>query len=229
MFEERLIRQRDIIPEGILATRITCIGCGAIGSHAVKALAQMGFHNIEVFDDDIVEIENMNAQGFPLAAMGLSKVEAIKNVVKEYTGIDIQTRKERYVEGRFPGIVISAVDNMATRRLIWDQHQGKAIGTLAIIDPRMGAEQALLYTMKPMQPKDETGYRKTLHRDEDGVMERCTAKSTIYTAMLLAGLVTKAVKDILTGAAVYPRVVAWDIGANDFTLWGPKIDVAAVG
>lgn len=214
--EVRLMRQLDIIPMYALDIPITVIGAGAVGSHVVKALAQMGFDDITVFDDDVVSEENLNSQGYPVDALTEPKVMALANIVEAYTGEKgiLDVRPERYDGGVFEGIVISAVDNMATRKLIWENHAGKALKTLAIIDPRMGAEFALLYVMNPMKPTDQITYTKTLHTDEEGVPEPCTAKATIYTAMLLAGLVCKAVKDVAMGLN-YTRSVVWNICAND--------------
>lgn len=211
---ERLLRQLDIIPMEALEIPITVIGAGAVGSHVVKALAQMGFEDITVFDDDVVSEENLNAQGYPIAAIGKAKTQALCEIVEEYTSERIICAPIRYAAGVLPGIVISAVDNMESRRLIWENHAGKALGTIAVIDPRMGAETALLYVMDPMSPLDQTSYEKTLHTDEESVKEPCTAKATIYTALLLSGLVCKAVKDIALGLP-YTRVVLWNIAAND--------------
>lgn len=221
---ENLIRQMAIIPMDALKMKVTVIGAGAIGSHVVKSLAQMGMGDITVFDDDVVSFENMNAQGFGLSHVGKPKVEALADIVKEYTGIEITAKRERYKEGRFDGIVVSAVDNMATRKLIWDEHKAKAVNCVAFIDPRMGAENAMLFHMNPMNPVDQKTYEKGLYSDDDAVREPCTAKATIYTALLLSGLVCKAVKDVITEEKETPlRTALWNIRGNDLEIWGtPK-------
>jgi hypothetical protein len=214
-----LIRQLDIIPLPALETPVTVIGAGAIGSHVVKALAQMGFHNLTVFDEDVIEAENFNCQGYPHSALGKPKVEALAAIVKEYVGIDIKAHRQRYEGGIFPGIVVSAVDNMATRKLIWEEHAGKALNTMAVIDPRMGAESAMLFAMNPMLPEDQETYGKFLYKDEDALREPCTAKATMYTALCLAGMVCKAIKDTVVPMKRYPRVLFWSIRENDWELY----------
>ena len=213
------MRQFAIIPMEILETPITVIGAGAIGSHTVKALAQMGFTDITVYDDDTVELENLNSKGYPISALGKPKVEALARIVHEYTETEIKTVNARYAGGIFRGIVVSAVDNMATRRLLWEAHAAKGLQTIAIVDPRMGAEMAMLYTMRPMEPRDQETYVKTLYSDAEALQEPCTAKSTIYTALLLSGHVVKAIKDLLTDSLRYPRIVAWNIRENDYELF----------
>ena len=204
----------DIIPLGILGEKITVIGAGAIGGWAVLALAKMGFSNITVYDFDKVDTVNLNSQFYRVKDVGQPKVTALANLVMDFTGVQIVARNEKYTGGTFPGTVIAAVDSMAVRKLIWQEHAGKSPLTRMIIDPRMGAEQALLYAMNPNIEKDREDYAKTLYSDTEAVQERCTAKATIYTANLLSGLVVKCVKDILTKPD-YLRCAQWDIAAND--------------
>jgi hypothetical protein len=89
-------------------------------------------------------------------------------------------------------------------------------GTKYVIDPRMSAETALMYTMNPMNDRDDESYRNTLYTDANAVQERCTAKSTMYTVLSISGLVAKTVKDIVTGSP-YPRVTMWSIKDNQYT------------
>lgn len=211
---EHLTRQLDLIPIDVLGERITIIGAGAIGSWTTLALAKMGFEDLTVFDFDKVDTVNLNSQFFPRAAVGRPKVEVLAELTREFTGVSINACNSKYEQGQFPGIVISAVDSMAVRSLVWENHVNRAPLTRAIIDPRMGAEQALLYVVKPMDEKDQASYTKSLYSDESAVQERCTAKATIYTANLLSGLVCKAVKDLLTRPD-YLRTAQWDIAGNE--------------
>lgn len=212
---EHLTRQLDLIPMASLDYKITVIGAGAIGSWTVLALAKMGFWDITVFDDDTVTIENMNCQFFRFSDIGKSKALALQAMVKDFTGVEIEAFNQRYGgKNTFNGIVISAVDSMSVRRMIWEAHQLSPF-TKVIIDPRMGAEDALMYSMRPNDKTDRETYRKSLYTDAQAMPERCTAKSTIYTANMLSGLVCKAVKDIVTDKP-YPRITHWSIAANEF-------------
>lgn len=219
---EHLTRQLDIIPVEALTKQITVIGAGAVGGWTVLSLAKMGFENLTVYDMDTVSIENMNCQFYPYSAIGKSKTESLKDLVKSFANVDINAINGRY-EGKqsFDGIVISAVDSMAVRRLIWDAQKKAKSKTEFVIDPRMGAETSLLYVMSPKDEKDVTAYEKTLYTDDNAVQERCTAKATVYTANLLAGQVCKAVKDIAVGAP-YTRLSQWDINKNVVQMWNKK-------
>lgn len=209
---EHLTRQLDIIPVAVLGEPIHIIGAGAVGSFTALALSKMGFADITVFDFDKIEVENMNCQFYRTNDIGTLKVEALQSLVRDFTGVKINVKKKPYATGLLDGIVISAVDSMKARRLIWENHKERALATRIIIDPRMGAEFATVYAMNPMNPEDIKSYEKTLHTDEQAERERCTAKSTIYTALLLSGFVSKVVKDVLTSDR-YPRVTNWNIKA----------------
>lgn len=217
------MRQIDILPPMLLQEPITIIGCGAIGSFTTLSLAKMGFENIQVFDPDGVEPENMNCQFFRHSDIGKAKADALASLIEDFTEVKIQSHTATYEKGIFPGVVISAVDNMATRRLIWEQHKDVGVNTRAIIDPRMGAESALLYTMVPTNLEDQKSYERVLYDDKDAQPERCTAKSTMYTVGMISGLVAKTVKDLLTNGR-YPRVAQWGIKDNFFVAW-PKAEV----
>jgi len=218
---EHLTRQKEIIPMEVLNTPITVIGAGAVGSWVVLSLAKMGFHDITVFDDDTITIENMNCQFYPHDAIGQSKVAALHRMVKQFANVEIHALAHRFTgREQLTSIVISAVDSMTARKLVWDSAKANKAVTM-FIDPRMGAEMALMYSMNPKDAKDITSYEKTLYSDKEAVMERCTAKATIYTANLLAGLVVKAVKDAVLNAP-RTRVAQWDIGKNQVQMYSSE-------
>lgn len=216
--EQMLTRQSDLITAEQLKQKVVIIGAGAIGSWTALCLAKMGIQDITVFDDDEVSIENMNCQFFPLAAIGRGKAAALAEMVQQFTGVFIEAVPYRY-QGEEPlkGLVIAAVDSMSARAAIYGANKGNQ-AVPYIIDPRMGAEQAQMYVMSPSDTADQASYEKTLYSDDAAVVERCTAKSTIYTANLLAGSVAKAVKDIITGNK-YQRVMQWSIADNQQLSW----------
>lgn len=214
---EHLTRQLDLIPLESLKTPIWIIGCGAIGSFVALQLAKMGLYDLHLVDPDMVSIENMSCQFFRHRDVGRPKVDALSDLLYDFAGEMIKT-KFHFSKWNpvmpMKGIVIAAVDDMQVRGDIFTQCV-KNFQVTHFIDPRMGAETALMYVMKPQEAKDRESYAKTLYTDQDAVQERCTAKSTIYTANLLSGLVVKAVKDIIVKAEKYPRVTQWAIALDE--------------
>lgn len=216
--EEQLIRQSAIIPARVLDTPITVIGAGAIGSFTVLALSKMGFTKIHVWDFDEVSDANMSCQWFRVGDIGKPKVIALRDLIRDFTGLNIEVSEEKY-EGQteLEGIVISSVDSMKARKMIWQSVQ-KSRQVMFLIDPRMAAEYALSFVMDPKNEKDIKAYETTLYTDSNSVDEPCTAKATMYTATMLAGYVAKHVKDILTGTP-YARTTQWNIGTNVLQNW----------
>lgn len=211
-----LTRQLELIPLDVLSTPITIVGAGAVGGSATMCLAKMGFTDLTVWDPDRVEIENFNCQWYGRADIGKLKVEALDAQITYQTNHPLRTYAERF-RGTPSGIVVSAVDSMASRAEIWERAEN-AVGVKIFIDVRMSAEQLAIYAMRPMVPRDREAYVKTLHGDDTAHHERCTAKATMYTAMLAGGYVGKVVKDYLTTGR-YPRITTWHIGGNDLTCW----------
>lgn len=196
--EEFITRHRDLISPEAYAKKIVVVGAGAIGSFVVLSLAKMGYHNIHAYDFDTVEPENIGSQFFNIESIGKKKVDALGRMVWDFTGIAIQMHDREVKEGERldAHIVISAVDNMKVRKMLYE-----ASDCHYLIDPRMGAEYATMTTVKMDGSKSEhESYQKSLFSDEEAVRERCTAKTTIYTVLLIAGQVVKAVKDITTGS-----------------------------
>lgn len=218
MFEnEHLVRQVDLIPPDKQGIGITVIGAGAIGSFATLALVKSGYYNVKVFDFDVVSIENMSCQGYRKKDIGKPKVEALAEIVKEFTEVDIEVVNKKWEPSyQENAIVIVAVDSMEARRTIFETIKGKCLSVKYMIDPRMGAEVAAMYCVAPHVQADAENYNNTLYSDADAVAERCTAKATNYTANMLAGLVVKCVKNLSLGQA-YPRTVLWDIAKDDMT------------
>jgi hypothetical protein len=223
MKKEYLLRQSELIPLEVLSQPIKVVGAGSVGTFTVLALTKMGFSNITVFDNDTVDVENMNCQLFKTTDISQKKVVALAQNIFEYTGVRIEAVAQKYEGGVLDGIVVATVDSMAVRKLIWDEHHGMSLSTKLIIDPRMAIETALLYAMKPGDVKDGDSYATTLYSDNEAVQERCTNKATGYTAMMIGAQVAKTVKDFLTGKP-YGRIVQWSIANNQQVVFNTKKD-----
>lgn len=214
---QTLTRQSDLIPLSVLSKRITIIGAGAVGSWTTLALVKMGFGNITVYDYDTIDIENMNCQFYPISAIGEQKVSALKRMVKDFTTLDILAYDTKVDEetSLVGDIIISAVDSMAVRRMLFGL--AKSRGAM-FLDPRMGAETMHLYAMNLSDPNDCESYLKSWYSDEDADQAACTSKATIYCANILAGLVSKTVKNIACGDD-YTRILRYDLTHNHHENW----------
>lgn len=216
--DEHLTRQSDIINGALLGQRVVVVGVGATGSFSVLALAKMGVTNITVYDYDEVSIENMNNQFYRKKDVGLSKVQALTNLIEDFTEVRITgynvkfddtipaEEMKRVLEGAY---LLCCADDMDVRRFCLDM--AAAHGATVLVDPRMGAEMYSQYVVKePSNPDNVKDYLKTLYKNEDALQVPCTAKSTIYTAISAAGLIVKTVKNVLTGEE-HPKMIHWNV------------------
>lgn len=209
-----LIRQQDIIAEKNLGTEITVIGAGAIGSMTTLLLAKSGFSNIRVYDADNVDAVNINSQFYRISDIGRKKVDALKDIVREFSGVEINAIPEFWNGETHFGIVVIAVDSMKVRKAIYSAHYSKAFNTW-LIDSRMGAETFLIYTYHSMR---ESKYSNSLYSDEESLQEPCTAKATSYCAGILAGHVAATVKALVCGLT-HVKFMQGDIKAGEYQAW----------
>lgn len=210
---DHLTRQLDLLPIEKLGMPVNIIGCGAIGSFVALELAKMGVTRLKVWDNDEVSVENMSNQFFRFSDIGKPKAHALASLVNDFTRVNINAVNALFTPESMTGlqgIVIAAVDSMAARRMILESAKSTTNAVKYIIDPRMSAE---FYTQYTTRVNDSDWYVKSLHSDKDAVQERCTAKSTIYTATLAAGMVVKTVKNILMSQE-YPKNVQWNVAAS---------------
>ncbi len=217
-FQRYRTRHLDLMPLEAFSCPITIVGAGAIGSYTTLALAKLGFCNLEVWDDDVVDDVNVGVQLYGPRDIGQHKVNALARIIEEQTAVELKchrTKAQRDVNGR---IIIMAVDSMVARKTLWENNRPELF-----IDARMAIEFALLFAMKPGDKQDAKAYRASLYTDESAVQERCTLKATTYTAMLIGGMVAKTVKDYLASKGErYPRTMQWDIAQGAQIIgWGP--------
>jgi molybdopterin/thiamine biosynthesis adenylyltransferase len=110
---------------------INIIGCGGIGARILPALTRMlsAPTSIYLWDDDTVEVKNLLRQNFALPDVGKPKAEVLAQ--RYSTALArCQARTERwsdYNHGMPEGMVISAVDDWATRRALMTQRYGPVI------------------------------------------------------------------------------------------------------
>src|SRR5207244_2983363 len=87
-------RQLDLITPGELKLPITVVGAGGIGSPTALALAKMGCSRLTVYDPDLVEPHNLPNQFYRLKDSARPKVEALRDLIRSFTGLEIVALQE---------------------------------------------------------------------------------------------------------------------------------------
>jgi hypothetical protein len=106
-------------------------------------------------------------------------------------------------------IVISAVDSMKSRKIIWKSVHDQA-GVHPYIDARMGLEILVVHTVRPQVREDRVRYSQTIVPDDQAYQEPCTARTICYTPLMAASLVCNLVKRFVNKVQV-PSQVTLDL------------------
>ena len=183
---DRYVRQRDIVPADRLAgLTVTVIGVGAVGRQVALQLAAIGVPGLQLVDFDRVEVENLAPQGYFESDPGQLKVQATADLARQMNSeLNVQIVPERFRRSLDVGdVLFNCVDSIETRRHIW---QGVRDQVRFYADTRMSAEVVRVLVAADVAGREH--YPSTLFSAGEAHEGSCTAKSTIYTANIAAGL-----------------------------------------
>lgn len=128
----RLLFGDDAISKLQNAT-VMVVGCGAVGSFAIEALARSGIGHLIVIDFDKVEETNINRQLFALdSTLGKQKVEVAKDRIKDISpditvdALDMFFDKATNLDIK-PDFVIDAIDTVESKIALYKWCQEKEI------------------------------------------------------------------------------------------------------
>jgi molybdopterin/thiamine biosynthesis adenylyltransferase len=192
VISERDVRQRGLVPPQRLARcDALVIGVGAIGRQVALQLAALGISRMTLFDDDIVQPENLAPQGYWPEDLQQPKVSATADLCRRiHPVIHLTTIAKRFKRSTSRDlamptepIVFCCVDRIVTRHMLWDTLRPSAS---FFVDGRMSAE--VLRVIAVDQPAVDDYYPKTLFAADEAYVGVCTARSTIYTASIAAGM-----------------------------------------
>lgn len=181
----------------------TIIGAGGIGATTEIALAKMGLFMLHIIDADTVGTENMATQLHRFQDVGSPKPIAIRNAIAEYADCEVTTSTEYVTEktALMDHFIISAVDNINTRKAIWSSLKKGISKCRFYLDARMSAEEFHLYMVDFQAPETIEKYDLMLSQEsEENVPEEpCTSHATIFCAFAAAAHICNAVKKLAMG------------------------------
>ena len=190
---DRDIRQREIVPpEKLARCHAVVIGVGAIGRQVAVQLAAVGVASLELIDHDTVGVENLATQAYWPEDIDRAKVTATAELCHRINPqVKLKLREERFRRSMAREIrdlgsstaVFCCVDSITTRGLIWESVRQQAE---FFVDGRMSAE--IIRVLASDRSADDGYYPTTLFAAERAYAGSCTAKSTVYTASIAAGL-----------------------------------------
>jgi molybdopterin/thiamine biosynthesis adenylyltransferase len=195
-YADRDLRQREIVPpEKLARCHALIVGVGAIGRQVALQLAAVGIPSMDLIDFDSVEEVNLAPQGYWPADICCSKVHATAKVCQSINpAIRISEHNDRFRRSSARTLlalhdhptrvaVFACVDSITTRELIWDTVREQAA---FFADGRMSAET--LRVLASDRPLSDAYYGTTIFAEAEAHAGSCTARSTLYTASIAAGL-----------------------------------------
>lgn len=194
-------RQTDLVPMDLLhATPVSVVGVGAVGRNVAVQLASVGVKAIDLFDFDEVDESNVTTQGYWTEQVGMPKVEAAEEAVLQVDPeIVVVKHNDRWrSKDRLKGVVFCCVDNMDSRKMIFEGVQRTAS---FFCDGRMQGLAAYCY---PFAKEYFHKYLDTWHPQEESEPGRCTARSTLFVASFLASAMIFSMTRWMAGKKVYP-------------------------
>ena len=183
---DRFQRQSSLVPsEKISEITASVIGVGAIGRQVALQLAVIGTPRIQLVDYDTVELTNITTQGYLRADLGLAKVEATAQSIRELDdSIQVETIPDRFRPSVNIGeAIFCCVDSISARAAIW---RSISIKCEFWTDGRMLGETIRVLTATKNSGIDQ--YSETLFSQAQAQTGNCTSRSTIYAASIAAGL-----------------------------------------
>lgn len=182
----------------IQKARIIIAGIGGIGSNVTFQLARMIPANLTLYDDDNVEMVNMAGQLFSSNNIGESKVNAIANMIYDYTSMkQVLAIKDKFTSDKEPGdIMICGFDNMRARRTFfnsWYNHildkSEKERSKCLYLDGRLSMDTLQILCIRGDDQYNIERYeRKFLFADYEADATVCSMKQTTYLACMIGSL-----------------------------------------
>jgi hypothetical protein len=218
MQDDRFLRQQDVLDADRLANLgVTLIGLGSIGSITGLALSKMGVVGLTAFDADVVEAHNWSNQMYSDADIGLLKAIAFRQLLETYGSQTPNAIAARYVDQPLTEVVISAVDSMESRKIIWRAVRKQPVVRL-YIDARMGLETLDVHAIHTCIKTDRVEYAATIIPDAEALQEPCTARSVCYTPLMAASVICNLIKRYVNMEDMRRRVI---LDFTTFTLMTP--------
>lgn len=174
---------------------VTVVGAGGIGGPTTLALAKLGLERIKVYDFDKVEAHNQPNQVYGLQHISQYKVDALASIVSTLSDVTICGRSQKVTnKTKLSGVVISAVDSMDARRVIWSAVKAGADRVPLFIDGRIGGQVIRVLSVRPRHLKERRLYEKSLVPNHAVAPLLCTEAGIIDVSFAVAAIIARALR-----------------------------------
>jgi sulfur carrier protein ThiS adenylyltransferase len=148
-------------------------------------LAAMGLPSLQLIDPEEVEVVNLACQGYFEADVGMAKVKATAELCRRSNpAVEVLVEVARFRRTMDVGnVLFCCVDDIEVRQHIWEAvHQRVQF----FADGRMSAK--VVRVLAAADSDSRRHYPTTLFAATEAYQGACTAKSTVFTGNIAAGL-----------------------------------------
>jgi len=188
----------DLYPDR-LGYPVTCIGAGGIGSALIPLVVRAGVQRLDVWDDDKVEPINLQMQNFYEAELGRYKAVVLaRRAVKINAKLHVNMHVRRFTHlDVLDGIVLSAVDSIQSRRVIFEALQRQTERVALLVDGRLTrrGDYIDLYFIDPRSRVEMENYEASLFDPSCALRTPRTDSMTAHVPYMLSGLIGEALSD----------------------------------
>lgn len=176
---------------------VSLIGLGGIGSYVAFLLGRIKIRDLYLYDFDTVEEGNLSGQLYSIEDVGTLKRQAIANKIRKYSNHHfIYSSGEFTASHSVTPITIGALDNMATRRLVFltwkryiDRLPVSERENCLLIDGRLAAEEFQVFCMRGSDKYLIDKYACEWLFDDSAAEETlCSYKQTSFCANMIASV-----------------------------------------
>jgi molybdopterin/thiamine biosynthesis adenylyltransferase len=196
-----LSRQSKLVPaEELVKWNLEIYGVGSVGGYVAKILAKVGFRNMSIFDMDNVEEENIGPQVYDFRHLKKTKVEALKEIIKESAGIDVkavhgQVTEKTKITAEPNTIYLCFFDSIEGRQLVYNKIKDMPC---IFVDGRIGRFDMRHYLFDCSDEKQRKEYLKTLPKKEGSDLI-CGEKASAMINYEIAGRIANNVVNFVAG------------------------------
>lgn len=172
---------------------IHVIGVGATGSHVVDGLLSLGIRGskIHVYDFDTVEEHNIANQFYTIADVGKPKVSALKELMLQKYGEEINIHNTKLESPHIEGIIFLLVDTFESRLKIFKSLSFKPNVKL-VVETRLDARVGQIHLLDPRDMKHVEWFEKSMPKsdaEDTSEVSACGTRQVIsQTVYMLAGM-----------------------------------------
>jgi molybdopterin/thiamine biosynthesis adenylyltransferase len=182
-------------PEDVNDNVLNIIGVGATGSWVGLIAAKMGWHNFQIWDLDVVESHNLPNQIYSAKHIGMKKVDAFEEVLKDFNPQVKVTKHARFFTTEedatnfdFGAYVFIGVDSLAARKNIIDSIAGNPMVEMCA-ETQMGFNHAIANYFLPSDFSTLSEYKNMLKDDSEVQESACNERIITTLTSIVASTV----------------------------------------